>query len=286
MADLSNITKFYKKRAIGILPMYYIAAIVCVLLICEETVLQNLVLAPVEVLGIQSVFSSLFSFSHNGGTWFVSCILLCYLVFPFIQNCVKQIKNNKTKIALLLISIGILLYAPIVIWVFEISGIYSNPFFRMLEFIIGVIIASILAENKNNSFLSKILLNKIAIIIELIILIIGITMAYKLGISPGNYMLYSWIALPIFCLMLPALAYTEWGFLDDSKIIRYMSKLSYAYFFAQFFVWSMIKYMAIENNILRIICVNAFCFCIAVVLDLSVTLLLKLIRIINKKSSV
>lgn len=94
-SNISCIWQFYKKRAIGILPVYYVVAILYILFLGEESVIQNIALAPIEMLGIQTVFSSLFEYTHNGGTWFISCILFCYLVFPFIQMCMKQLKTKR-----------------------------------------------------------------------------------------------------------------------------------------------------------------------------------------------
>lgn len=68
-------------------------------------------IAPVEIWGFQSLLSSLFSVSHNGGAWFISCILFCYLLFLYFQNCIKQMKFQ-SKITLVVFGGGVLLYAP------------------------------------------------------------------------------------------------------------------------------------------------------------------------------
>ena len=93
--NIKNVALFYGKRAAEILPVYYVIAVLYILLLGKETYLQNIVLAPVEILGIQSMFSSLFSVSHNGGTWFISCIIACYIVFPYIHICVKQMDRKR-----------------------------------------------------------------------------------------------------------------------------------------------------------------------------------------------
>ena len=79
LGDWNNIKGFYKKRAVGILPSYYVIAIVYILFCGSESALQNLILIPTETLGLQSVFSTLFSVTHNGGTWFISCIMFSSL---------------------------------------------------------------------------------------------------------------------------------------------------------------------------------------------------------------
>ena len=72
---------FYLKRIFGIFPLYLVVAALYVVTLGQESVFQNLVLLPIEVLGLQSVFSTLFPVSHNDGTWFISCLLLAYFLF-------------------------------------------------------------------------------------------------------------------------------------------------------------------------------------------------------------
>lgn len=77
---------------------------------------------PIEFLGLQSFFSSLFGYSHNGGTWFISCILFCYLAYPFLQEGIKAM-GKKGRIRLMAFCMIILLYAPIVVHVFSLKSI-------------------------------------------------------------------------------------------------------------------------------------------------------------------
>lgn len=106
MGKLANIKLFYKKRYITILPIYYLVGTLYIIFFWggTESLLENVILMPIEILGLQSVFTSIFSVSHNGGTWFVSCILLCYLIYPFAQEIIKQI-SLKSKIKMLLLSV-------------------------------------------------------------------------------------------------------------------------------------------------------------------------------------
>lgn len=235
----ATISKFYLKRLIRIIPSYWFVMCIYIFILGEESFIQNLILFPAELIGIQSVFGSLFAISHNSGTWFISCSLLCYFIFPFVSECFKQL-GIKMKVCVIIISSMILLYGPFVVYVFNLNSIYSNPFFRILEFIIGVSIASFLGDIRQSSFIKKVLGTKLAILIEFMVLIIAITIAVKLNFSVGNYMLYSWIALPLFVLMfigLPCIDFSAW----NKKIIIYLSQISYAFFLAQFFTWPIVK---------------------------------------------
>lgn len=236
LTQFDKIKLFYKKRAISILPVYYSAALIFILLFDQGNLLKNLFLAPIEILGIQTVFSSLFGVAHNGGTWFISCILFCYLLFPYFSECIKKLQF-KCKLILLLIFVCILLYSPLVTHFLSLATIYSNPFFRMLEFLIGVLLASMQSDFLSVSLIKKWLLNPYAVIVESLIMFIAVTIAVNLNIAVRNYMMYSWICLPLFILILPALAELNFPRLENSKLLAYLSALAYSFFIAQLFIW-------------------------------------------------
>lgn len=154
-----------------------------------ETIFENLLLASIEALALQSIFVGLFNISHNSGTWFVSCLSICYLVFPFIQEMVKQM-TVKSKTILLLISILVLLWSPIIQILFYTESIYSNPFFRLIEFIIGMFLCSLKHEIDSIKNMKSIQSWK-SFLLEFIMLIFTITLISKIGV-PKDYMLYNW----------------------------------------------------------------------------------------------
>lgn len=262
--DINIIKRFLLKRLIGILPLYYVVSILYILFLGKETLIQNIALFPIELLGIQTMFSSLFEISHNGGTWFISCILVCYLVFPFIAICVRQMKI-KGKLLLGLLSTFILLYSPFVQHMFHTQSIYSNPLFRILEFTIGCILASE-AFHVHKCKAGKIISSKYLLLIEVLILVICVSIVYELGIAPGNYMLYSWICLPAFSLIILGLANLECERPNNPKLLLYLSAISYAFFLTQFFVWPIIKKMNISSNWLKTIVSVVLCTVIATVM--------------------
>ncbi|SCX84317.1 acyltransferase family protein [Butyrivibrio sp. INlla14] len=175
--SIDVIKKFYIKRFIGIMPLYYVVALLFVLVMGNESTAQNLLLAPIEILGIQASFDTLFNVSHNGGTWFVSCIIMCYLVYPLIQEIVKQI-STKIKIIIMAIASLILLYSPFIVAFFNTSGTYPKPFFRIMEFIIGAIACSLIPEIKNSNY-AKFVFSWQALVAEYIILFCGVTLAIR-----------------------------------------------------------------------------------------------------------
>ena len=137
-----NLVKFYIKRMLGILPLYYFVAILYVLLIGNETLLDNILLLPIEVLCLQSTFASLFGVTHNGGTWVISCIMLAYLIYPFLQSICKYM-SLRSKVIALLILVFVDIWASIISNRFDAYSLYDNPFYRIVEFTCGLLIADI-----------------------------------------------------------------------------------------------------------------------------------------------
>lgn len=267
LGQIKNITTYYFKRAIGIMPLYYVVAISYVFLLGSETMKQNILLAPIETLGLQSVFTSIFAFTHNGGTWFVSCLLICYLIYPFIQEVTKQIKI-KTKWWIIATCVFVLLWSTLIQIYFSTGSIYANPFFRLLEFIIGVLLCSM--KNELESFKNiRLLYSWIAVIVEFLILVIGVTIASKIGI-PRDYMLYSWVALPMFMLMLISLSGIRNSKIRENRTIKYLCSISYAFFYAQFYTWEITRYilgmLRTDRNIIKIIVSFLVCLFISILL--------------------
>ena len=262
LVQMASLKKFYLKRLIGILPLYFFVSIVYVFAFGEESVFQNFVLLPIEILGLQSVFSTLFPVSHNGGTWFISCLLLAYLFFPLMQETVKQM-SNRAKLIALVLSLFVLFWSPLVVHTFSTDSIYSNPFFRGLEFFIGVLLASLPVN-------AKWLTTWKAFVVEALLLIAGVSLAVRLDVFVGNYMLYDWIAVPLFGCMALTHAGLKSPRLQNSKTLRYASAASYAFFLAQTFnteiELKLFPLCSVQSGLLKIIISLALVTAMAVVL--------------------
>lgn len=266
LSDIHNIAAFYKKRVSDTVPLYLVVAALYVLLIDQKNLVNNLILAPIEVLGLQSVFSTLFPVSHNGGTWFISCLLICYAVFPFISETVKQM-NARSKVVTSAIAVFLLLYSPLVVERFDLNNIYSNPFFRLLEFSLGVILAASIDELHKYKFIHKVFSSKLTVLLEVLVLVVSVTIAVKLNIGMHNYMLYNWICIPVFIMLIYSLASIpiKGG---RYKITGYLSSISYAFFFAQFFTWPIVKQLIqagyVAGNFSKIAISFAICLLLSV----------------------
>lgn len=259
MSSSVELKRFYLKRLISIIPLYFIWAFILVianvLVNGKSAIVEEFVLFPIEILGIQSVYSSLFEFSHNGGSWFISCILICYFLYPLLQNITKNITDKNRLVVISVLSV-ILLWSPFVQHYFHLQSIYSNPFFRVLEFSIGILVS----QMNNSSNPCKIILtmrSSIVCIMSLIFLVLGVTIARIINI-PGDYMLYNWVALPCFISLIISLGSYNFKEFQNSKLIKYLSELSFCIFLGQIiYIWSVVKYFlnyfGSETNMMNIL---------------------------------
>ena len=240
----SGLRKFYIKRITCIMPLYFAYCVGYLLLFPERNSLREIVvLLPTEVLGIQSFFSTLFGISHNGGTWFISCILFCYFLYPLLLVLIKGI-SRQVKIILCFILIFVMIYAPFVVIRFGLHSIYENPLFRCMEFALGIIYCY---EWKDRQLRFPLLGGLIIIVLENIILIVSVTLLVNKGFYMNDYMAYNIICLPILSIML--ITYASWN-LEIGKvcknIILFLSSITYAIFLATDFSWLIMKRTVLE----------------------------------------
>lgn len=266
LIDKKNISRFYFRRIISIIPLYYIVALVYIVFMGKESLLENLLLFPIEALCLQSTFSSLFNVTHNGGTWFISCIMLAYLFYPFLQTIFKQI-SNRSKLLILLVLVFIDIWAAIIRIKFNTAWTYENPFYRGIEFTCGLIIADI--NISYNGKIMRFLRSWSTLIISIIILIVGISLVQNY-MDISDYMLLNIIALPCFIIMLFPLGYLKMPNIENSRIVNYLSKISYAFFLSQYFAWITGKWfvdlIGYNQNWVRILFSLTLCIVISVIM--------------------
>lgn len=261
-----DIGRFYVKRLLSIIPLYYFCALLYVLICDKGSVMEKIFLFPIEALGLQTTLVSLSDYTHNSGTWFISCILLAYLIYPFLQAICKMLAKNK-KIIVLLILMAIDIYGAIASHKFDTSWTYENPFYRIVEFTCGLLIADINMEYDGK--LLKIIRSRVLFFCSVIVLLTGVSLI-RHNLHFDDYMLYNVIVLPCFTIMLFALGTIKMPLLERSKAISYCSKLSYVFFLVQLFMRKVVKwelyYIGYDSNILRILLSFSYCIIASVLI--------------------
>lgn len=248
-----NIKSFYVKRIQSIYPNYitFLIIVYAFGLSFPPKPQQAIAILPIEILGLQSLFSKLFGFLGNGGTWFLSVLIILYFLYPFIQHALNLALKHKAIIITLCYILAI--YPGIVRAYFggDFSAYYANPIYRLPEFVIGMFMSSIVLQNKKNRT------PLIYLIMLALFYILGIALMYdSLFLNSikfeQNYIYYNFFAVPLFALVIYCLATTNSRLvtiLSCNFIIQYLAKISFSFYLTQTFALRMVKYF-IQNNYL------------------------------------
>lgn len=259
LMEKHNLGRFYLKRILSIIPLYYFFALLYILISGKESMVDNMLLLPIEALGLQTTFTSLFGISHNSGTWFISCLLLAYLTYPFLQTICKQM-GGRSKVLLLLILIFIDIWGVIISRHFNTAWTYDDPFYRIIELTCGLLVAD-LNIGYSNKFM-QVMRSWGALICSTVILFVGVTLM-RYYFKSSDYMLYNIVALPSFIIMLFSLGTLKMSMIKESNLINYFGKLSYAFFLVQFFAWIVgefvLSFFGYDSNMFRIAITLSYC---------------------------
>lgn len=230
--DKLSLKNFYVKRIASIFPLYIICVVLYPPIYGSESMFQNVLIMPFELLGIQSFFPGLTPVSHNGGTWFVSCIMFCYLLCPLMLRIVSFLSRKTLLIWGTLIFV-LLLLSPWIVYTFQIQDIYSNPYIRSLEFMLGIILAATFAEDISDR-LNSLLRSRMSRLLSYLSIVIVVMLLLKMHVPHMTYMSYSAILIPFFCWQL--LGHTTVP-RKENVIINHLADISYSFFLLQLFVF-------------------------------------------------
>lgn len=243
---------FLFKRLVSIFPLYVAVWILyAVWSFLQGGLLpawKHAVIAPVEFVMLQSVYDGSFGVLHNGGTWFISCIFICYLVYPYLAWIVRG-NALRFNAALLVFFYLVSSYAFLPVCVFGFQDIYANPFFRICEFLCGMVAADFFERRKQRQCrLCKILV----IPLLLLALVLGITIGVHFGIRTVSA--YNFIALPVFGFTLYFCARLEWSheITRFRKLVSVLSENSYAFFLSQFFCFDIVRWLMSHTSLFSV----------------------------------
>lgn len=248
-SEYKNIGNFLRKRILNLYPLYIFLYLLYILKqfikvhVLNQTIdghlgiLDNIIASPVELSLLQSVLIGSFSLLHNGGTWFISCIFICYIFYPYIVQIVNS-NSCKNNIWLAIFLYCIASYAFLPVYKFHFSSIYANPLLRFVEFSIGIVIGKFFVENcykeiKKNFWL---------IVLSCYILLCFV-ITFGVHYIFGAVEMYNFVAIPCFgCILyLSGRLECKYGINHLKKIISVLSENTYAFFLAQFFAWEPAK---------------------------------------------
>lgn len=236
---------FLKKRLITIMPSYLLVVLIWPL-VYQADFKKWALLLPVDLLGIQTSYHTLFGILHNGGTWFVSCMLFCYVCYP-IMKCVVGSTGKWTPWSVLLITHLVLMYSNVIIPAFSLDRLYSNPIARAGEFLIGVSFSEIVFRERTEDIDLK--RKKKGRLVLAFLLVCGISIIIALY-DKADYkmMLYGYLVIPIVLVVLFVATLIPSPKLEKSKILAALSGMSYQFFLVQLFLWDLSTWVLQQIN--------------------------------------
>ena len=278
-SSIDNRLVFYKKRLLAIMPLYWFVMINFYLEQGFPDGLDRALMIPIEILGIQSPFLGSFYFGHNGGTWFVSCLLFCYVAFPLVNDIIKRMSMKRLLCLLITFSI-IDIYSELIVAYFSFGEFYSTPFMRMVQFFLGCLICSILLRLKTR-VRREICWGISITLIFLLSLVLTILVKKKTFFEVAylqRMATYNFIVLPCFVILVGLFYFLDFKSNIIAKTICFINKFCYAFFLAQFFVWdkseAIYELFDINDNKIRFIIALLVCVIITAILYFDVEVIL------------
>lgn len=245
--------EFYIKRISRIYPIHLLVLSLYVLvsIITNETIVNHinwLFKLILNLLLLQSyipISTVYFSFS---GAWFLSTIILSYLLFPYAIRLVHNYKY-KSYLLLMVIPICMLLYSGNqAMYLF-----YINPIVRFGDFFLGICLADVFRRiDKNISYQQATFLEICALILSITLYCISL----KYNIGSFNYSCFYWLQS---CILILLLGINK-GFISkilSNKIFIMGGKLSFAFFLFHPFL---IHFLKLNVSMEPVSYVSLICF--------------------------
>lgn len=239
--DLSgkeSILSFFGKRMLAIYPLYLLIMVAFQLIPnWHSGTLQTLVMLPVELGLMQSWFSGLFSYGHNGGTWFISCLAFQYFAFPLLLRLVLG-TSKRQRLGLLTCCYVLCAVVPIMVVILALPNAYSNQLLRLLQFFAGILLAALLLEPSRCAH--RVPPWAAPAFVGCGGLVAFITALKNIEILRGQYVTYGFVTFPLFLLLISGCVMAETGSSNGfhgSRLWRILADHAYALFLAQFFIW-------------------------------------------------
>lgn len=262
LTELKDILLFYKKRLIGILPLYLVVLVVYHVVWGNMGIKELLIVLPLDMLGLRT---SLMYQPNLQFIWFVSNILICYLLFPFIHNVVRQMEV-KGRVILAGFMLLLLVFVQIAQNTIHTEiAVYYSVFYRTIEFTVGVLAASMKDILFEKTF--RFMKTWCAAAIEAIILLVGVRWYVFRGQTVLCQIYVMVVGLVFLCTLLKCKNLK----IFDNTVFKYVCSCTYALYLSQIWVLKFCEVniphiLAGISSLLKIVLIWGATFVLTVVL--------------------
>ena len=141
--DIKGCLKYFFKKVAAVWPLHLLA-MVLYFFIRMDYILDGFAKNPADTpytiisnIFLLQAWSNKIKFSFNGVSWFLSALLFCYFLAPFVA---KLIKNKRTTIFLFVLTFALRVFLEFVPYNIFYISIHSSPLIRFLEFFMGMLL--------------------------------------------------------------------------------------------------------------------------------------------------
>lgn len=149
ISDGPGMKKYFKKRMISLFPVYFFMLLVALLFSYNTgSWTELLAILPLHLTGLQVLcYPRQIPYLFNSNWWFISVLLLLYILFPYINSLVNYL-TAKGTVRLLIVSVLVSEYLYIVYILVNPDHIfneyYTNPLLRIPEFVAGILLGNLI----------------------------------------------------------------------------------------------------------------------------------------------
>jgi peptidoglycan/LPS O-acetylase OafA/YrhL len=247
-----NVRSYFTNRIARLYPVYFLAAILALPWLVKEfyseaattplayALVALCILLVFGFLLIQAWLPQTFVFWNNSASWSISVEAFFYSLFPSLRD---PIFNLNTKALIFVFALLCLISSMIAASqiVFQDSPdsfplFYALPFFRLPEFVAGIVAYSLMLRLKWTSGLRNLLL---------FVLFLGVLHVVLLGPVLPGYTLHNWILIPAVsaALVLLLKAEVNGSKLLVGRVMVWLGQISYCFYSFQFHVLEGLRFM-------------------------------------------
>jgi len=261
---------FYVRRFARIYPVYLFSLlstlpIFLILPVGEQLqTFQFWLVLLLDIFLIQSYFYPVAMLWHGGASWSLSVEVFFYATFPFFLKMVKRLSTFKLYLWIVVFTILSIIPGLIAIAFpseFIARHVYTNPFSRLPEFVVGMLFGMLCLQKPEPHPLTSKLQSKFDLILEqaisslqtafilsLIILYLGTWATHPL-LRGDYYITHNFFLVPMFGILIYLLTKKSLlSMLLSSKIMVFLGEISYSFYLNQVLVIFAFKYW--HDNVL------------------------------------
>lgn len=250
--DRRNVLSFYKKRVLAIYPLFMLLTIVALLFQfrVEDSLVETLARLPIQFSMLHILFGKdMHGFLFNDNCWYISALYVLYLLFPFLNEAVKRLSLCAKVclcVVLWMISAGVYFYC-VYCTNLVFLDYYPNPFLRIPEFMIGMMLADISEEVVSR----KLLKNDwgCGVILGVVVLVANVCLLAMYPHFKNETNLYHVLVIP--CTAICFLVIANWDWLNpigSKKIVRWMAGLGLEMYLCQSFATLVLTHVTVDGR--------------------------------------